>query len=180
MGSRPRCPFQPHDYHIPVHPYQARGRLLPSCRAAPCRVRPSRRVHLLSRRARPSPRAPTPYQIYLPLRAQVVSILSGTSGRSGTVARRSVARRSVWVLLPDLLHHRYNIIHLCSIMNISFSAPLDFLPLCMSYRCYLHIFVCTGSCLRLRIDQSPPVYRVELYFFNSIEQNTMGTASSLT
>ena len=174
MGRRPRRPFQPHNYCIPPHPYQARGRLPPSCRAAPCRVRQSRRVLPLSRRARPSPRAPTLFQMYLPLRAQVVSILSGTSDRSGTVARRSVARRSVWVVPLDLLRHRHNIIHLCSIMTISFMHHSISCP-CMSCRCYFHIFVCTGSYLHSRIDQSPPVYRVELYFFNSIEQNTMGT-----
>jgi len=73
--------------------------------------------------------------MYLPLRAQVVLILSGTSGRSGTAARRSVARRSVWVVPLDLLRHRHNIIHLCSIMTISFSAPLHFLHLYVLLLC---------------------------------------------
>ena len=142
MGSRPRRLFRPHNYHILHHLYLARGRLPPSCRAALCRVRQSRRVHLLSRRARPYPRAPMPFQTYLPLLAQVVSILSGTSGRSGTVARRSVARRSVWVLPLDLLRLRHNITHLYSIMTILLvhGAPLHFLPLYV-----YHISVCTGS-----------------------------------
>jgi hypothetical protein len=177
MGSRPRHLFRPHNYRILLHLYQARGRLPPSCRAAPCRVRQSRRVHLLSRRARPSPRAPTPFQTDLPLRAQVVSILSGTSDRSGTVARRSVARRSVWVPPLDLLRHRHNIIHLC-IMTILFSAPLHFLP-CMSYCCQPFHFCMYRKLVHSRIDQSPPIYRVDLYFFNSIEQTTVETASDL-
>ena len=175
MGNRPRRPSPLRNYRIQVHLYQARGRLPPSCRAAPCRVRPSRRVHLLSRRARPSLRAPTPCQIYLPLQAQVVSILSGTLGRSGMVARRSVARRSVWVLPLDLLRHRHNITHLCSVTTISFSAPLHFLPL------YVLLLLPSHLCMYRKLPalESLPVYRSELYLFNSIEYNGNGLESCM-
>ncbi len=107
LRSRPRRPSQPRNYPNTAPPYQARGQRPPSCRAAPCRVRPSRRARLLSHRARPSPPAPMPCQPSWPLRAQVVLILLGTSGRSDMVARRLVAPHNVRALLLDLLRPRH-------------------------------------------------------------------------
>jgi hypothetical protein len=107
LRSRPRRLSQPRNYPNSAPLYQARGLRPPSCRAAPCRVRPSRRARLLSRRARPSPPVPMPCQPSWPLRAQVVLILLGTSGRSDTVAPRLVGPHNVRALLLDMLRPRH-------------------------------------------------------------------------
>lgn len=78
------------------------------------------------------------------------------------VAPRSVARRSAWVLPLDLLRHRHDSTHLCSIMTISFSAPLHFLPLTL----YALLLLPSQFCMYRKLPalESLPVYRVEFVF----------------